>query len=166
MIDRYYYRNEKFNFKKTTVDDLSMNNRKSLLLSLSLITLLIMVLTSNSSFITLGKTKNDLPRLIGKLGQLTIIKKVINNGGGTKKPSDFTITLTANTVTGPFKKTFQGSAVGKTINIQPGTYKVTEAGSTGYDSRSSFSCNSNINLGQSKSCIITNTFKPLIRKLL
>ena len=69
-----------------------MNNRKSLLLSLSLISLLIMVLTPNSSSITLGKTKNDLPRLIGKLGQITIIKKVINDGG-TKKPSDFTITL-------------------------------------------------------------------------
>lgn len=122
-----------------------------------------MILTSNS--ITLAKTKNDLPRVIGKLGQITIIKKVINNGGGTKKPSDFTITLTANTVTGPFKKIFQGSAVGKTINIQPGTYKVAETGSMGYDSHFSSSCNSNINLGQSKSCIITNIFKPIIGKL-
>lgn len=97
-----YYRNEKFIFKNTMIDNLSMSDTKSLLLSLSLITLLIMVLTSSS--ITLAKTKNDLPRLIGKLGQITIIKKVINDGGGTKKPSDFTITLTANTVTGPFKK--------------------------------------------------------------
>jgi hypothetical protein len=57
------------------IDDLSMSNTKSLLLSLSLITLLIMILTSNS--IALAKTKNDLPRLIGKLGQITIIKKVM-----------------------------------------------------------------------------------------
>jgi hypothetical protein len=142
-----------------------MSNRKSVLLSLSLITLLIMTLTSNSISITLAKTKNHLPRLIGKLGQITIIKKVINNGGGTKNPSDFTITLTANTVTGSFKKIFQGSAVGTTINMQPGTYKVTETRSTGYDSHFSFKCNSDINLGQGKSCIITNTFKPLIGKL-
>jgi hypothetical protein len=81
-----------------------MSNRNSFLLYMSLITLLIMVLTSNSISITLAKTKNDLPRLIGKLGQITIIKKVINDRGGTKKPSDFAITLTANTVTGPFKK--------------------------------------------------------------
>ena len=113
------------------IDNLSMSDRKSVLLSLSLITLVIMVLTSNSISITLAKTKSDLPRVIGKLGQITIIKKVINNGGGTKSPSDFTITLTANTVTGPFKKIFQGSAVGKTINIQPGTNKVTETGSAG-----------------------------------
>jgi hypothetical protein len=142
-----------------------MNNRKSSLLSLSLITLLIVVLASNSISIAVGKTKNDLSRLIGKLGQITIIKKVINNGGGTKKPSDFTITLTANTVTGPFKKTFQGSAVGKTFNIQPGTYKVTETGTAGYDSVFSSNCNSHINLGQSKSCIIINTFQLLIGKL-
>ncbi|MFZ0515178.1 MAG: hypothetical protein WAM14_26510, partial [Candidatus Nitrosopolaris sp.] len=90
---------------------------------------------------------------------------VINDGGGTKNPSDFTITLTANTVTGLFKKTFQGSAVGKTFNIQPGTYRVTETGSAGYDSGFSSNCNSHINLGQSKRCIITNTFKPLIGKL-
>jgi hypothetical protein len=160
-----YYRSEKFNFKNTMIDNLSMSNTKSLLLSLSLITLLIMVLTSNSISITLAKTKNDLPRLIGKLGQITIIKKVINNGGGTKNPSDFTITLTANTVTGPFKKTFQGSAVGRTINIQPSTYKVTETGSAGYNSHFSSNCNSHINLGQTKSCIITNTFKPLIGKM-
>ncbi|MGA9152491.1 MAG: hypothetical protein WBZ36_18095 [Candidatus Nitrosopolaris sp.] len=63
------------------IDNLSMSDTKSLLLSLSLITLLIMVLTSNS--VTLAKTKNDLPRLIGKLGQITIIKKVINDRGGT-----------------------------------------------------------------------------------
>jgi len=142
-----------------------MSNRKSLLLYISLITLLIMVLASNSISITLAKTKNDLPRLIGKLGKITIIKKVINNSGGTKSPSDFTITLTADTVTGPFKITFQGSAVGKSINIQPGTYKVTETGSGDYDSHFSSNCNSGINLGQSKSCIITNTFKPLIGKL-
>ena len=147
------------------IDNLSMSDRKSVLLSLSLITLVIMVLTSNSISITLAKTKSDLPRVIGKLGQITIIKKVINNGGGTKSPSDFTITLTANTVTGPFKITFQGSAVGKSINIQPGTYKVTETGSAGYDSHFSSNCKSGINLGESKSCIITNTFKPLIGKL-
>src|SRR5215467_842323 len=59
-----YYRNEKFIFKNTMIDNLSMSNSKSLLLSLSLITLLIMVLTSSS--ITLAETKNDLPRLIGR----------------------------------------------------------------------------------------------------
>ena len=73
----------KFIFKNTMIDNLSMSDTKSLLISLSLITLLIMVLTSSS--ITLAETKNDLQRL-------TIIKKVINDGG-TKKPSDFTITL-------------------------------------------------------------------------
>ncbi|HZD82021.1 MAG TPA: hypothetical protein VE076_04005, partial [Nitrososphaeraceae archaeon] len=61
---------------------------------------------------------------------LDVITNVINNNQGTKKPSDFTITVTGND---PSPNSFSGSSSGTSVTLRPGNYKVTETkGPSGY----------------------------------
>ncbi|MGB7956058.1 MAG: hypothetical protein WCF23_18960 [Candidatus Nitrosopolaris sp.] len=62
-------------------------------------------------------------------GKITVVKNVINDDRGTKKPSDFTIFITGNS---PSPNNFHGSTTGMSISIQPGNYKVFEAAISGY----------------------------------
>ena len=61
-----------------------------------------------------GETKNCVitnkydPFIPGLLSKLIVTKKVINQGGGTNKPSDFTINVSGNN---PSPSSFSGSAV-------------------------------------------------------
>jgi hypothetical protein len=62
--------------------------------------------------------------LPGSLTFLSVIKKVTSNDdSGTKKPSDFTITVTGND---PSPSSFSGSSSGTSVTLRPGNYKVTE----------------------------------------
>jgi len=99
------------------------------------------------------------------LPALTVIKKVINQGGGTgSKPSDFTISVSGNN---PSPRSFQGNSnTGTIVKLQPGRYSVAESGPTGYSSNYSADCNSTIKSGETKNCIITNTYNPFIPGLL
>ena len=56
-------------------------------------------------------------------GMIIVTKKVINEGGGDKQPSDFTITVEGNN---PTPSSFDGSSSGATITINEGSYNVTE----------------------------------------
>jgi YVTN family beta-propeller protein len=96
---------------------------------------------------------------------LTVIKKVINQGGGTGgKASDFTISVSGNN---PSPRSFQGNSnTGTIVKLQPGRYSVAESGPTGYSSNYSSDCSGTINSGQAKNCIITNTYNPFIPGLL
>ncbi len=75
--------------------------------------------TSDSS----NKTSNDKPQV----GTLVVTKQVINDGGGTKSPSDFIITINGNN---PTPSSFRGSSSGTTVELSKGKYEVTESGST------------------------------------
>src|ERR687889_285621 len=55
-------------------------------------------------------------------GMVIVTKKVINEGGGDKKPSDFTITVDGNN---PTPSSFDGSSSGTTITVDEGSYNVT-----------------------------------------
>jgi len=88
--------------------------------------------------------------------QLTVVKQVINDHGGTKTPADFAITVNGVTVIGG--NSFAGSALGTTRTLSSiGTYSVTEAAVPGYALQSaSVGCSGTIALGESKTCVLTN----------
>ncbi len=88
--------------------------------------------------------------------ELTVIKNVINEGNdGTKKAEDFEITVHGKKVSTP---TFDGSENGVTVTLNVGEYKVTEKEDTeNYKAEYSKDCSGTINIGEKKTCTITNT---------
>ncbi|MDQ6864852.1 MAG: hypothetical protein M3044_13650, partial [Thermoproteota archaeon] len=91
------------------------------------------------------------------LGTLVVTTKVDNTNGGTKKPSDFTISVTGNS---PTPSTFSGSSSGSTVTLKPGTYSVTESSVSGYTTAYSSGCSGSISAGQTVSCTVANGYQP------
>ncbi len=97
----------------------------------------------------------DLPRQ----PQLTLVKIVVNTGGGTAVLADWTLTATGST-------TLSGKS-GTSGSLAAGSYTLTESGPTGY-SASAWSCTNKVVTasvvtllaGDSVTCTITNTFQP------
>jgi YVTN family beta-propeller protein len=98
------------------------------------------------------------PFIPGILSKLIVTKKVVNEGGGDKKPSDFTITVSGNN---PTPSSFDGSSSGTTVTLNPGRYSVTENLLSGYTSSMSGDCSGTIdNTGETNECTITNVYQP------
>ena len=86
--------------------------------------------------------------------KLIVTKKVINNGIGDKKPSDFTITVRGNN---PSPSSFSGSSSGTSVTLRAGSYKAIETERpSGYTSSYSSGCSGTIDAGQTEDCTITN----------
>lgn len=85
--------------------------------------------------------------------QLTVIKHVINDNGGTKVASDFSMNVTATNVS---TSTFPGNELGTTVTLNQGTFSVDELSHLGYVRTFSGDCSGTIALGQVKTCTITN----------
>src|SRR6478735_4236493 len=83
---------------------------------------------------------------------------VINDGGGNKGPSDFTITVHGNN---PSPNSFHGSSSGTNVELKPGRYSVTETGPTSrYTTDYSKDCSGNANANpNSIKCNITNVYQ-------
>ncbi|MFL6350217.1 MAG: hypothetical protein ACJ72X_18240, partial [Nitrososphaeraceae archaeon] len=110
----------------------------------------------SSSELTLdssNKTSDDKP----VNGTLAVTKKVINEGGGNKNPSDFTITVNGNN---PSPSSFAGSSSGTTVNLKAGSYSVIETGPPGYTADYSDGCIGSMKAGAMNKCTITNMFQP------
>ncbi len=88
---------------------------------------------------------------------LNVIKRVINDNGGTSNASDFGIYVYGNN---PTPSSFAGSEVGTDVKIGPGFYNVYEYGLPSYMASYSPECNDQINLGETKTCTITNDDIP------
>ena len=88
-------------------------------------------------------------------GILIVTEKVVNEGGGNKKPSDFTITVHGNN---PFPRTFQGNSSGTAVKLQMGMYSVTQTKPSGYNSTFSEDCPDGMMSVETKNCTITNTY--------
>ena len=88
-------------------------------------------------------------------GKLIVINKVVNEGGGNKKASDFTINVHGND---PLPSSFSGSSSGTPVMLHMGMYSVTEKGSPGYNSTLSDDCSGGMMSAETKKCIITNTY--------
>ncbi|MES3006023.1 MAG: hypothetical protein V4664_03700 [Patescibacteria group bacterium] len=89
--------------------------------------------------------------------QLTVIKHVINDNGGTAVAGDFTMNVAGTNVS---SSTFPGSEVGTTTTLNAGAYSVSENTSAGYASSTSADCVGTIAVGESKTCTITNDDLP------
>ena len=90
--------------------------------------------------------------------KLTVIKHVINNNGGTKTASDFTVNVTA---TNPSSSSFAGAeSPGTTITLDAGSYSVDEGAHVGYTKTLSADCSGTIAPGDNKTCTITNDDQP------
>jgi Prealbumin-like fold domain len=92
-------------------------------------------------------TNNDQP------ATLTVIKHVVNDNGGNKTASDFTMTVTGGS---PNPASFSGSEAGTSVTINAGTFSVTEGNVSGYTQTSAVGCSGTIANGGSATCTITN----------
>ena len=92
-------------------------------------------------------------------GKIIVTKQVVNDGGGNKRPSDFTINVDGNN---PSPQSFPGSSSGTSVELSNGRYSVTETGPSGYTSNPSSGCSGSINPDQERNCTITNVYnKPV-----
>src|SRR6185503_12623092 len=96
--------------------------------------------TSDGGVCTNG-TPNDITVVAGQTTtctftntqtpKLTVIKHVVNDNGGTKTASDFTVNVTA---TNPSSSSFPGAeSPGTTITLDSGSYSVDEGAHVGYE---------------------------------
>ena len=101
-------------------------------------------------------TRNPMHPLPGSLTFLNIITEVDNANGGTKKPSDFTISVSGNS---PLPKSFSGSSSGTSVTLRSGSYKVTKDNSfTGYSTSYSSGCSGTASGGVPIKCTISNQY--------
>jgi len=96
-------------------------------------------------------TNDDIP------GKIIVIKNVINDNGGNKTPSNFTINVSGG---GPSPASFPGSSAGTNVTINASSYNVTETLLPGYNATFSSGCSGNITNGEVKVCNITNDDVP------
>ncbi|MBI4426269.1 MAG: DUF11 domain-containing protein [Candidatus Kerfeldbacteria bacterium] len=105
--------------------------------------------------IALGQTKiceitnNDIAP------QLTVIKHVVNDNGGTKVAGNFTMNVTGTNVQ-PAASFPGAEAPGTTVTLIQGAYGVDETPMAGYAKTLSGDCSGTISVGETKTCTITN----------
>lgn len=86
-------------------------------------------------------------------GKLIVIKQVINDNGGTRRPDQFTLTVTGGNAT---PASSPGSSVGTEVTLDAGAYTVGEKPPRGYVPSFSEDCSGIIAPGETKTCIVTN----------
>ena len=92
-------------------------------------------------------------------GTLIVTSKVNNEGGGSSKPSDFTIKVHGNN---PSISSFPGNSSGTAVKLDMGMYSVTELGPSNYNSSLSMDCSGAVMSVKTIKCEITNTYiKPI-----
>jgi hypothetical protein len=100
-------------------------------------------------------SSSALPSVNPVQGTLIVTEKVVKEGDGNKKPSDFTITVHGNN---PSPSSFPGSSAGTTVKLQMGMYSVTEAGPPDYNSTLSGDCSGGMMSVETRNCTITNIY--------
>ena len=112
-----------------------------------------------SGTIALGETKtctitnDDIP------GELTVIKHMAGTGEGDKVASDFTLKVTPRFGE---EAMVTGNEAGEVLTLNRGRYSVIETNpDSGYDVSYSTGCNGRMPLNGKRTCIVTNTKKPV-----
>jgi hypothetical protein len=85
--------------------------------------------------------------------QLIVIKHVINDNGGAATSANFTMEVSGNNVN---LVNFAGSEAGVNVALDAGSYSVSETGPAGYAPSFSADCTGSIDIGETKTCTITN----------
>lgn len=106
-----------------------------------------------SGSIAIGESKTCTVTNNDVAPQLTVIKHVVTDNGGTAVAGDFTMNVTA---TDPSQASFPGNEAGTTITLDAGSYSVGETGPSGYAPSLSADCSGSIGIGQTKTCTVTN----------
>jgi hypothetical protein len=86
---------------------------------------------------------------------LNVVTRVDNTNGGTKQPSDFSITVSGNR---PSPRTFSGSSSGTSVRLSPGSYEVTSDSIPDYSTGYSPGCSGIASGGVPIKCTITTEF--------
>ncbi|MBA2279038.1 hypothetical protein H0V99_01165, partial [Candidatus Saccharibacteria bacterium] len=85
---------------------------------------------------------------------LVVIKNLIKDNGGTEQVSDFTINVTGTDVS---DNSFPAEASpGKSVTLDAGSYSVAEDAMFGYTTSYSADCTGTIDVGELKTCTVTN----------
>ncbi|HET7148827.1 MAG TPA: hypothetical protein VFI73_10055, partial [Candidatus Nitrosopolaris sp.] len=93
---------------------------------------------------------------------LIVVTKVDNTNGGTKNPSDFTITVSGDS---PRPASFAGSSSGTSVTLQTGKYSVSESQISGYVTTYSSGCSGTAGGGAPINCTVTNLHTPVVGNL-
>src|SRR5204863_301016 len=110
--------------------------------------------TDCSGSIAVSQTKTCTVTNDDKLAQLTIIKHVVNNSGGTATAGQWTMDVTG---ANPSNTHFAGSEAGVVITMDAGSYSVNESGGpSGYAKTLSAGCSGTLAPGAHLTCTITN----------
>ena len=91
----------------------------------------------------------------GSITFLSVITKVDNTNGGTKKPSDFTISISGNSAS---PKSFSGSSSGTSVRLMSGSYEVTQSNMPAYKTSYSLGCSGTASGGVPIKCTIMNQY--------
>ena len=117
---------------------------------------------NSNSGIPEGQTRTCTITNDDESATLRVIKRVINDDGGTLRPSDFQISVTGPSELSPSPESFPGrSNSGTNVEITANTpYRVTETTSSRYDSDFD-ECRSSRGIppGEIRTCVITNNDK-------
>ena len=90
--------------------------------------------------------------------QLIVIKHLVDQYNSGKTASNFTMNVTGTNVS---SSSFAGAeSPGTTVTLDAGSYSVNEGSHAGFDMTASADCAGTIQLGQVKTCTITNTAQP------
>src|SRR5207244_10438952 len=102
-----------------------------------------------------SSSSSALPSINQVHGTLIVTNKVINEGGGNKRPSDFTINVHGND---PLPTSFPGSSSGTAVKLHMGMYSITETRQSGYNFTLSGDCSGGMMSVEIKKCTITNIY--------
>jgi uncharacterized repeat protein (TIGR01451 family) len=102
-------------------------------------------------------TNTYVPVPVPDPATLIVIKNVDNTGGGTLSPEDFIMEVTGTNVS---TSTFPGSSTGTTVTLDAGSYSVDEQDSFEYDKTIGSDCSGTISEGETRTCVVTNTYVP------
>jgi Prealbumin-like fold domain len=104
-----------------------------------------------------GETKTCTVTNDDQPGHLIVTKHVINDNGGSKVASNFTLDSGG---TNDSPSNFAGSESGTNVTLDAGSYSVTETGPSGYTRSDSADCSGTLGNGETKTCTVTNDDQP------
>jgi len=102
---------------------------------------------ANGETKTCTVTNDDIPPT------LIVVKHVINDNGGTADAADFTMSVTGSS---PSPASLPGDETGTLVGLNAGSYSVSENSPGGYAASYSSDCTGSIDVGETKTCTVTN----------
>lgn len=103
--------------------------------------------------IALGQNYTCTVTNTGIQPKLIVKKHVVNDNGGSKSASNFTMTVSGNSQS---VSNFAGDENGTEVLLNEGSYSIDELDDSGYTKSLGENCSGNIAVGQTKTCVVTN----------